>query len=149
MLFSDWFELVSDSGLSVGEFRIVLFLGMQQASRHAPFSISMSFIAMKCIMNEKTVAKCIDGLEHKGLLKIDRQKGKPSCFSLSIDYSEFYEGHATSCFYCGAINDITIDHVIPSKKGSSNQPCNLVPACISCNTKKSDRTPEEWERAAS
>lgn len=38
---------------------------------------------------------------------------------------------------------ISVDHVIPACRGGSNTPKNLVAACMSCNTFKGDRTPDE------
>jgi 5-methylcytosine-specific restriction endonuclease McrA len=48
------------------------------------------------------------------------------------------------CQYCGSIKQLTIDHVIPKSKGGKDTWENLVVACMPCNTKKGDRTPEEW-----
>jgi 5-methylcytosine-specific restriction endonuclease McrA len=38
---------------------------------------------------------------------------------------------------------LTIDHVIPKSKGGDDSWDNLVAACLPCNNKKGDRTPEE------
>jgi hypothetical protein len=43
------------------------------------------------------------------------------------------------CFYCGAKTNIHLDHVIPVSRGGRHSIGNLVPACKSCNSKKSDR----------
>lgn len=42
-----------------------------------------------------------------------------------------------TCFYCGKIAT-TIDHVVPKAMGGSSRKDNLVPACKSCNSNKSD-----------
>lgn len=47
------------------------------------------------------------------------------------------------CSYCNSKENLTIDHIIPSSRGGGNDFLNLVCCCISCNTKKGNRTPEE------
>ena len=48
------------------------------------------------------------------------------------------------CQYCGSkTKPLTIDHVIPRKLHGGESWENLVTACVDCNTKKGDRTPEE------
>lgn len=49
------------------------------------------------------------------------------------------------CQYCGSqcCGDQTIDHVIPKSRGGDNSYKNLVTACLSCNSKKANRTPAE------
>jgi len=48
------------------------------------------------------------------------------------------------CVYCKAIENLTLDHVIPQSRGGSHESDNLVCACASCNSRKRNRTPEEW-----
>ena len=46
------------------------------------------------------------------------------------------------CVYCGRkMQRLTMDHVIPLSKGGSHTVQNVVPACMSCNSKKGDRSP--------
>lgn len=40
------------------------------------------------------------------------------------------------CAYCGRKCYLTVDHVIPVSKGGEHSPCNIVPACVECNSKK-------------
>lgn len=48
------------------------------------------------------------------------------------------------CGYCGRSDlPLTIDHVIPKSRGGQDSWENLVAACLPCNNKKGDRTPEE------
>lgn len=48
------------------------------------------------------------------------------------------------CQYCGTYStNLTVDHIIPKSRGGSDTWENLVAACISCNNKKGNRTPEE------
>lgn len=52
-----------------------------------------------------------------------------------------------TCQYCSkklASEDITIDHVIPRSRPEGKTAWdNCVVACVSCNSKKADRTPEQ------
>lgn len=47
--------------------------------------------------------------------------------------------HDHCCVYCGERTIMTRDHVIPLSKGGSNDISNIVPACLTCNLRKSDR----------
>lgn len=50
------------------------------------------------------------------------------------------------CQYCGKkpkTADLTIDHVMPRSRGGVSSWENCVLACVSCNTRKGNRTPDE------
>jgi 5-methylcytosine-specific restriction endonuclease McrA len=52
----------------------------------------------------------------------------------------------SSCQYCGVVletAEYTIDHVLPRARGGISVWTNLALACVSCNNRKSDRTPQE------
>ncbi len=50
------------------------------------------------------------------------------------------------CCYCGAAKPpLTIDHVIPKSRGGQDTWENLVAACVRCNNRKGNRTPDEAE----
>lgn len=51
------------------------------------------------------------------------------------------DGH--KCQYCGATNDLTLDHVLPRSRGGASSWDNLTTACRHCNSKKGDFTPIE------
>nr|WP_228702796.1 HNH endonuclease [Salisaeta longa] len=48
-----------------------------------------------------------------------------------------------TCQYCGAKDRLTIDHVLPKSRGGRDTWENLAAACVACNNRKGDRTPEE------
>ncbi len=51
-----------------------------------------------------------------------------------------------TCQYCGGrpgTPELTIDHVLPRSKGGTSTWTNCVLACVDCNAKKSNRTPEQ------
>lgn len=47
------------------------------------------------------------------------------------------------CAYCGK-PATTRDHVLPLSRGGTDDPANVVVCCVSCNSSKANRTPEEW-----
>jgi 5-methylcytosine-specific restriction endonuclease McrA len=52
------------------------------------------------------------------------------------------DGHR--CQYCGSSQRmLTVDHVIPKNRGGEESWENLVCACVQCNNRKGNRTPEE------
>ena len=51
-----------------------------------------------------------------------------------------------TCQYCGAqpgTSELTIDHVLPRAQGGTSSWDNCVLACVECNKRKADRTPEQ------
>ncbi len=46
-----------------------------------------------------------------------------------------------TCQYCGARQQLTVDHVIPRSKGGSSEWTNIVAACAPCNRRKGDAMP--------
>lgn len=57
----------------------------------------------------------------------------------------FKRDHAT-CQYCGArpgSAELTIDHVMPRSHGGTSRWDNCVLACVPCNAKKGNRSPEQ------
>ncbi|MBX3419115.1 MAG: HNH endonuclease [Pirellulaceae bacterium] len=51
-----------------------------------------------------------------------------------------------ACQYCGKrpeADELTIDHVIPRSQGGLSSWANCVLACVACNHRKADRTPEQ------
>lgn len=48
-----------------------------------------------------------------------------------------------TCQYCGAKENLNIDHIVPSSKGGKTCFENCMTSCVECNTKKGNRTPEE------
>lgn len=58
------------------------------------------------------------------------------------------DGHR--CQYCGSLEDLTVDHVVPRSRRDHAYPQggptsweNCVTACLPCNLRKGNRTPEE------
>jgi 5-methylcytosine-specific restriction endonuclease McrA len=52
------------------------------------------------------------------------------------------DGHR--CQYCGATHKpVTVDHILPKYRGGEDSWENLVCACVLCNNRKGNRTPDE------
>lgn len=51
-----------------------------------------------------------------------------------------FELYGNKCLCCGTEEKITIDHVVPVKKGGVNELSNMQPLCKSCNSRKSTST---------
>jgi Restriction endonuclease len=50
------------------------------------------------------------------------------------------------CQYCGdkkGVSELTLDHILPRSRGGDNSPVNIVTACVACNNRKANRTPDE------
>jgi len=57
-----------------------------------------------------------------------------------------YKRDRNTCQYCSkrpGTSELTIDHVIPRSRGGKSSWENCVLACVRCNRKKADRTPDE------
>jgi hypothetical protein len=55
------------------------------------------------------------------------------------------------CAYCGRSADehgvpLTLDHLVACNLGGTNHPSNLTTCCVSCNSRKQDKTMVEWYR---
>ena len=52
------------------------------------------------------------------------------------------DGHR--CQFCGRTDvPLTVDHIVPKSRHGEDSWENLVTACVGCNNRKGDRTPEE------
>ena len=52
------------------------------------------------------------------------------------------------CHYCGCKTppkDLTMDHIVPIARGGRSTKGNVVPACKTCNNRKKQLLPMEWE----
>jgi 5-methylcytosine-specific restriction endonuclease McrA len=62
-----------------------------------------------------------------------------------VTEKELIRLYASPCAHCGAIENVTIDHVIPVARGGRHSIGNLQPLCLSCNSSKNARTMAEWK----
>ena len=79
------------------------------------------------------------------VLALTRHDRPRSNSAPSAERNVFKRDHAT-CQYCGArpgTNELTIDHVLPRAQGGLTTWENCVLACVACNARKANRTPEQ------
>ena len=62
-----------------------------------------------------------------------------------------YHRDGFCCVYCGAAGEdvgtgLTLDHLVACDMGGTNDPTNLVTACLSCNSAKQAKTKRQWFR---
>lgn len=66
--------------------------------------------------------------------------------TVNFSRRNIYRRDGFTCQFCGdkpGTERLNIDHVIPRSQGGKTSWENCVISCISCNTKKSNRTPEQ------
>ena len=57
---------------------------------------------------------------------------------------EVFNRDQYTCQYCGwQTKELTLDHVVPRRRGGEHTRENVVSACIPCNRRKGGRTPRE------
>ena len=66
--------------------------------------------------------------------------------SVSFSRRNIFKRDHFACQYCGVqpgTHELTIDHVQPRSRGGGSSWENCVLACVNCNKRKADRTPDE------
>jgi len=68
----------------------------------------------------------------------------PPRLSLPVSRRWVLRRDGYTCQYCGrSEGEMTMDHVLPLSRGGKTVWTNVVTACVPCNRKKANRTPEE------
>lgn len=79
------------------------------------------------------------------VIVLGRYNGVPRR-ELAFNRRNIYRRDGFQCQYCGnkpGLKYLSIDHVIPVSKGGVTNWENCVVACVRCNTRKGNRTPEQ------
>ena len=66
--------------------------------------------------------------------------------TVSFSRRNVYRRDRYTCQYCGVqpgTGELTIDHVTPKSRGGDTSWTNCVLACLECNSRKADRSPEQ------
>ena len=76
--------------------------------------------------------------------KVNERRRSSGCEPWRIEQREKFkilQRDNFTCRYCGCrpgSENLEVDHVIPRARGGSDNACNLVAACVTCNRRKSD-----------
>lgn len=78
-------------------------------------------------------------------IHIKREKAK----ARELRKSGWWQAKAAKaqCHYCSkplALDEVTMDHILPLSRGGYSSKGNIVCACKACNTEKQDQLPLEW-----
>jgi len=74
--------------------------------------------------------------EKKAAYKHRRRALQRAATVEDFDIVAVWERDSRTCIYCGATDNLTIDHIKPLAKGGAHNPDNLCVACLSCNSSK-------------
>ena len=69
---------------------------------------------------------------------VGRRRGWSKVF-----YASVYARDGSACRYCGSVDLLSVDHVVPRCQGGADDEDNLVVACRACNSRKGGRTPQQ------
>ena len=83
--------------------------------------------------------------EVKRAAEAKRKAKKRNNSRFRISTKELKELYAGPCSYCGAVGEMTLDHVVPISRGGVHGVSNLVPACGPCNFSKGQKLLIEWK----
>lgn len=76
------------------------------------------------------------------VLLLDRQPQRRVALTIT-ERQAVFDRDGQICRWCGATEQLTIDHIHPVSYGGTNAPENLQVLCRSCNSWKGNRRPEE------
>lgn len=82
-------------------------------------------------------------------MKRPKQPPKPQGYEVFVGPTdvEHVSHRVGECFYCGFVENLTRDHVIPKSRGKQYRgPWNCVWACEFCNRKKANKDLAVWLR---
>lgn len=73
-----------------------------------------------------------------------KQYVKPALYPAFTRFNVFLRDRF-ECQYCGTLDDLTFDHLIPRRFGGQTTWENIVTACSSCNLRKGGRMPHNTD----
>ena len=120
---------------------------------YEPISICSARKAIVLVMLNK--AELITQRENRFFRSVSTKLPQPSIIKLSryvrVPFNNIEPSRRNvlrrdehRCQYCGKKSlELTIDHILPRSRGGADSWENLITACIRCNNRKGNRTPEE------
>jgi 5-methylcytosine-specific restriction endonuclease McrA len=86
------------------------------------------------------------------IVKFARKPGAGSKWLRPSKRIAIYARDGFCCLYCGDTVEkgarLTVDHIVPSADGGTNDADNLATCCMSCNAAKRDLSARDWRTYA-
>lgn len=92
----------------------------------------------RALARKKWKAKNRELVNHYEKARQNRLSGATGSHSLK-EWTCLIDKYNNCCFYCGMHKPLTKDHIVPISKGGSDNIDNIVPACVSCNSRKGNK----------
>lgn len=70
-----------------------------------------------------------------------RKKNSPICDLTEAQWELIKSTYNFCCYYCGKKTKLTQDHITPLSLGGTHSMDNIVPSCLSCNSRKGANPP--------
>ena len=77
------------------------------------------------------------------VIRLRRYIRRPRVHPVPFNRRNVLRRDTFTCQYCGAEEDLTLDHVFPRSRGGRHNWENVITACRTCNQRKGNRTPDE------
>src|ERR1051326_1337368 len=134
LLFQGHAQVVSNA--ADGSFQTFNFSQWQDFSQQEPHPASIHTISFPIRVPRVILLVLFDHLRKK---------------EVKFTRHNIFERDRNTCQYCGQEfdrKDLNLDHVIPRDRGGPTTWENIVCSCVSCNTKKANRTPRSEEHTS-
>lgn len=118
---------------------------------YEPVSITRAKNALKLLVKGSAVAEedygveVYPGIPLPSVIRLRNYKKIPIRISV-LTRDNIYARDRYICQYCGKrfqSRDLTLDHIMPESRGGKFSWENLAAACVFCNRKKGNKTPDE------
>jgi 5-methylcytosine-specific restriction endonuclease McrA len=91
----------------------------------------------RCACEDGRFCRCLSQVKHA------RQRAQAYGYVgghfTAREWLTLLERYGCSCLACGAVEDLSVDHIVPLSLGGSNAITNVQPLCETCNNLKGAR----------
>ena len=83
-------------------------------------------------------------IKHKAKLSKVKNFTPEICDFTVEEWESLLDAHKGRCAYCNKQEKLVEEHIVPLRRGGDHTLTNILPACVSCNSKKKSRTALEF-----